>query len=126
MDITPKIANDKNIITSYGSKGFEIREKFYAKSIIVDIDNIIELEISDLKQFLQDDMTQYLDNKTEILLIGTGEKHQIIDIHIKNALKKQFPNLTINEMNSTSACRTYNILAFEERNVKAILLPIDG
>jgi uncharacterized protein len=123
MDITPKINPKKNIIDSYGDKGIEIKEKFYSNAIIIDVDNINEIEISSFEDFLKQDVTKYINEQDEILVIGTGSSHKIININIKNKIKAQFKNISISEMSSDSACRTYNILAFEQRDVKAIILP---
>jgi len=123
MDITPKINPKKNIIESYGDKGIEVKEKFYNKTIIIDPDNIKEIEALDLEEFLNQNASKYINEQDEILVIGTGNSHKIINISIKNKIKAQFKNISISEMSSDSACRTYNILAFEQRNVKAIILP---
>lgn len=124
MNINPTIDANKNIIDSYGTKGFEIQGKFYNKSIALDVDDIEELKVNSLKDFLNNPVSKLLNNNIEILIIGTGKNHVIIDSKIKQLIKSSFPNVSINEMTSDSACRTYNILAFEERKVMAILFPL--
>ena len=81
---------------------------------------------SSCEDFLKQDIIKYINEQDEILIIGTGNSHKIIDINIKNNIKSQFQNISISEMSSDSACRTYNILAFEQRNVKAIILPFNN
>jgi uncharacterized protein len=124
MDITPKINPNKNTIESYGDKGIEVQQKFYQNTIILDTDNICEIKIDSLENFLKNNLSEYLNQNDEILIIGTGKQHKIISEDIKKDIKQQFNNISINEMSSDGACRTYNILAFEDRSVKAIILPV--
>lgn len=120
MDITPQIPQNRNVINSYGEKGFEIKEQFYKKTIILDSKNIEEVHFDSVNA----DFRQFLNQNIEILLIGTGKNHQMLDFKTKNEIKKDFPNISINEMTTDSACRTYNILVSEDREVLAILFPI--
>jgi uncharacterized protein len=90
----------------------------------LDVDNIEELKAESLEDFLNNPYLHLLNTDLEILIIGTGKNHIIIDSKIKKLIKSSFPNISINEMSSDSACRTYNILAFEERKVMAILFPL--
>ena len=124
MDITPKINPNKNTIESYGDKGIEVQQKFYQNTIILDTDNICEIKIDSLENFLKNNLSEYLNQNDEILIIGTGKQHKIISEDIKKDIKQQFNNISINEMSSDGACRTYNILAFEDRSVKAIILAV--
>lgn len=58
--------------------------------------------------------------KPEILLIGCGEKKILIP-HKKLA-DLMSENIGVEAMDTAAACRTYNILAAENRKVAAILL----
>jgi len=65
-------------------------------------------------------MPTLLQIKPEILLIGCGEKKILIP-HQKLA-NLMSENIGIEVMDTAAACRTYNILAAENRKVAAILL----
>ena len=58
--------------------------------------------------------------KPDILLIGTGQKLEFIPIEIYGDLINH--GIGIEIMNTSAACRTYNALAAEERNVVAALI----
>ena len=124
MDITPTIPKNRNAINSYGSEGFKINETLHQNSIILTPQQIIEVKINSVEDFFEQDLKNIFDIEPEILLIGTGNNHQIISAHLKNKIKSQYPEIAIDEMSTGSACRTYNILMMEDRNVAVFLMPI--
>lgn len=63
---------------------------------------------------------QILDLKPEIILLGTGLRLEFADISItKTALEN---GIGVETMDSAAACRTYNILMLEGRNVAVALM----
>ena len=65
-------------------------------------------------------MPALLEFQPEILLIGCGERKILISHQHLAKLMSQ--NIGIELMDTAAACRTYNILAGENRKVAAILL----
>ena len=124
MDITPAIPKNRNVINGYGIEGFKINENLYQNSIILTPHQIIEVKISSVEDFFEQNLKVILDFEPEILLIGTGDNHQIISANLKNKIKTHYPEISIDEMNTCSACRTYNILMMEDRNVAVFLMSI--
>ncbi|MFT6106566.1 MAG: hypothetical protein ACJA0S_000918 [Rickettsiales bacterium] len=121
MDITPQIPKNRNLINGYGSEGFKINETLHQNSIILTSNQIIEVKVNSVEEFFDADLKNILDSNPEILLVGTGENHQIIPTDLKNKIKSQYPEISIDEMTTGSACRTYNILMMEDRNVVVFL-----
>jgi uncharacterized protein len=124
MDITPTIPKNRNVINGYGIEGFKINENLYQNSIILTPHQIIEVKISSVEDFFEQNLKVILDFEPEILLIGTGDNHQIISANLKNKIKTHYPEISIDEMSTGSACRTYNILMMEDRNVAVFLMSI--
>lgn len=58
--------------------------------------------------------------KPEIVLLGTGEKQRFL--HPKHYQSLTQANISLDCMTTAAACRTYNILVSENRNVVAALL----
>ena len=123
MDITPNIPKNRNIINSYGIEGFKINETLYKYSIILTPSQIVQVKIATIENFFEQNLKIIFDFEPEILLIGTGKNHQIISADLKNKIKLQYPMIAIDEMSTGSACRTYNILMSEDRNIAALLMP---
>jgi uncharacterized protein len=122
MDITPVIPKNRNIINSYGKDGFKINDTTYKNTIILSALQILEVKISSIEEIFSSNLSKIFHLEPEIILIGTGQNHKIITQNFKNQIKKQYPLSSIDEMSTGSACRTYNILMSEERNVMAVLI----
>ena len=63
---------------------------------------------------------QIIGLKPEVVLLGTGEKHQFLHPKIIHNLTEN--GIPMECMTTAAACRTYNILVSEGRNVVAMLL----
>lgn len=72
-----------------------------------------ELQLVDIEPFLND--------KPEIIIIGTGEKHQILPIAITKAVNDL--GIAIEAMASRQACHTYQVLTYEQRRVYSLIYP---
>jgi uncharacterized protein len=59
------------------------------------------------------------DPATEILLIGTGTRHEMIAPELRAALKAH--GIGIDTMDTGAACRTFNVLLGESRRVAVAL-----
>ena len=64
-----------------------------------------------------------LENKPEILLIGCGKVAKLVPEEIRDIMRNQ--GIVVEPMGTGAACRTFNVLVLEERNVAAALLPIE-
>lgn len=65
---------------------------------------------------------QILDMKPELILLGTGHKQHFPDINL--FLNSNKLNIGFEVMDTGAACRSYNILLQEGRNIAAALLMI--
>jgi uncharacterized protein len=123
MDITPIIPANKKIITAYDSNNFTVSGEKYFSNIIIFADMVIPWKIThDLNHIDNYLVLNEFASQIEILLIGTGSKHIILE---KSLLLQLKSNFNVEVMNSGAACRTYNILLAEGRNVAAALAILD-
>lgn len=114
-------AQNDNLITGYGADFIEINKKRYAQNLIVQSNNIIEnWHTGEFADLTESSLNQLLDLKPEIVLLGTGEKHQFL--HPKMFRKLTESGIPLECMTTAAACRTYNILMSEGRNVAAALI----
>ena len=126
MDITPLIPKGRNIINSYSETGFKISEKDFLGSITLLPTKVLELSLTE-KEFLEEEkllsfLNNFSEEEIEILLIGTGKKHLRLKQNLRSKIKEKFSNISIDEMATSAACRTFNILTLEDRKVAAILI----
>ena len=118
-------AENQHLITGYGTDEngsfVEINKQRHTSNLIVMSDKLIlDWQATDFISLSVADFAQILDLKPEVVLLGTGEKHQFL--HPKIAQKLTENSIPLECMTTAAACRTYNFLMSEGRNVAAALL----
>lgn len=115
MEITPLVDRDRLVIKKYDNHSVLVNNTKLLDNFIMSPDSVIatyqnKIEIDHVK-----DTINKLKTLPEILIFGTGFTLHHADIF----LIKQMRSLGINfdVMDSGSACRTYNVLVTEGRDV---------
>ena len=114
-------AANQYLITGYSAEYIEINKVRHMSNLIVMADKLIlDWQAIDFASLAEVDFTQIIELKPEVVLLGTGEKHLFLHSKIfKNMTAKGIP---LECMTTAAACRTYNYLMSEGRNVAAALL----
>lgn len=127
MDITPPLLIGANFINGYSDKGFKVNGELTAGHMILTPNMLhpweIEADIFALNNYQYFVKNLLKPNKTSsIVLIGTGidYKSPPNDLH---DLFRQY-GISPEVMSTAAACRTYNVLIAEQRNVFALLKKI--
>jgi uncharacterized protein len=110
-----------NVVRGYGPGAIRIGERTFSRSLIVTATRIIEdwrpLGIPDLKVT---DLDPLLELRPEVLLIGSGTRQVFPDRATLAALYSAGVGFEI--MDTGAACRTFNVLVAEGREVAAALI----
>ncbi|CAA6827896.1 MAG: Unknown protein [uncultured Thiotrichaceae bacterium] len=109
-----------NTITGYGKDYFAIREHKVTTSHIVAPKHLENWPVHDISELTLELISPLLSLSPEILIFGTGEKHQFPDKEILKLLIRK--RICYEFMDTMAACRTYNILVGEGRLVVAGLM----
>lgn len=121
MDLHLAQAGNNNLITAYGDGYIEVNKKRYKQTIIVMAETLVlDWPVEGFKQLTETHFENLLKLNPEVILLGTGNKHHFI--HPKLISKLTEKNIAVECMSTDAACRTYNILMNEGRNVAAALL----
>lgn len=114
-------AENNYLITAYGAGYVEINKQKYAQNIIVMANQLIlDWQVADLASLSAAHFEKLIALNPEVVLLGTGEKHHFLHPSIYQTLTAQ--GIPLECMTTAAACRTYNILMSEGRNVAAALL----
>ena len=114
-------AENNHLITGYGQGFVEINKQRYVQNLVVMADKLIlDWAATDFASLTELHFTKLIDLKPEVVLLGTGEKHQFL--HPKIVQKLTENGIPLECMTTAAACRTYNILMSEGRNVVAMLI----
>lgn len=113
-------AEKQNLITGYGDDFIEINRQRFHHNLIVTPDDIINDWACDA--FASLSSAHFADisrSKPEVVLLGSGSTHRFLHPRIYSELTAL--GIPLECMNTAAACRTYNILMSEGRNVAAML-----
>lgn len=114
-------SDSQHLITGYGDDYIAVNDRRYASNMIVTPNEMVaDWYTGSLKSIAIDDFAEIIRLKPEVLILGTGATHQFI--HPKHYANLTEQNIPLECMTTAAACRTYNILMSEGRNVAAAIL----
>ena len=121
MPLAEELITGRNSIQAYQSDLITINEKNYHQSLILSASQIISpWPVTHIDELKLDHLQAIIDQKPEVILLGTGDKQQFPDIEIIGYFAQL--GLGLEVMNTGAACRTFNILVAEDRHVVAALI----
>ena len=110
-----------NTITGYGDGYVEINQTPYAHAVLLSSDGAIsEWSVQSFEGLEASHFTQMVDLNPELILIGTGSKQRFPKPELLKSLI--LAKIGFEIMDSQAACRTYNILVGEGRQVLLALI----
>lgn len=116
-------AEGQHLITGYTDHGIDINHQRYEHSLVVMPDVIITHWLSSIsapEQLSSADFEKIATLQAEVVLLGSGIKHQFLPPALYQALTQK--NIPLECMTTRAACHTYNILLGEGRKVAAVLI----
>lgn len=112
-----------NSIKFYQPGSVRIGSQTYIDNILLTPHSIITAKLPESVQSLTSNNLQpILQFKPDICIFGTGLTHQQLPMECMLELAKN--KIGFEVMNNYAACRTYNVLMSENRNVLLALIPI--
>lgn len=109
-----------NKIISYSDDSFTLKHKVIKSNIVVSSDHLIEnWPIASYKTLALQHIDSIIEWQPEIILLGTGKESGFQNHELLSYLAAK--NIGLEIMNTGAACRSYNLLIDEGRNVVACL-----
>ena len=110
-----------NTITGYGDGYVEINRTLYSHAVLLSSDGaILEWPVTSFEKLSTGDFSQMAALKPELIIIGTGTRQRFPRPELLKTLIDAKIGFEI--MDSQAACRTYNILVSEGRQVLLALI----
>ena len=114
-------AQNQNLITGYGADFIEINRQRHTQNVLVLAESVFAgWHAGKFEDLAEASFNQILELKPEVVLLGTGETHRFLHPKIVRNLTEN--GIPLECMTTAAACRTYNILMSEGRNVAAALI----
>ena len=108
-------------ITAYQAGRVIINDRAFTRSLIVTRDTLVDdWPPAVLDELAQDHLEHVLELQPEVILLGTGERLSFPDPRLLNPVMGRGIGLEV--MDTAAACRTYNVLMAEGRQVAAALI----
>lgn len=121
-----KFAEDHNEaiykITSYDAEGININGRLFQQPLVLSPSALItDWKPSSILSLTAEDLEPFYELEAEVILFGTGNRQQFPNNDVLKRLASTQVGFEI--MDIQAACRTFNIIMAEGRNVIAGLFP---
>jgi uncharacterized protein len=122
IDLTPLVPAGRQMIDRYGEDRFTVSGTVHHGSIIVFTDHTLTWPVRAITEVTLDSLQPILAvrESLEVVLLGCGARLTQIPRELRQMLRQS--GLAAELMDTGAACRTYNVLAAEERKVAAALI----
>ncbi len=108
-------------INRYGSGFIEVGQQRFEHAILVFPDSGARpWDCTSIAQANPENLQEIIDYRPELVLIGSGGAFAFPDFSVQAWLQQH--GIGCEVMDSAAACRTFNVLVSEQRNVAAALL----
>jgi uncharacterized protein len=109
-----------NKIISYSDDSFTLKNKTIKSNIVISKDNLIEhWSVDSYKNLALQHIDPIIKWQPEVILLGTGNESGFQNYELLSYITSK--NIGLEIMNTGAACRSYNLLIDEGRNVVACL-----
>ncbi len=123
MDLTLQSPGDHLFIQSISDEGIRIANRICSGPLIVSAGQLLtDWPVRKPTDLTSQHLEQILELQPELVLIGTGDRQVFLPPEMLMVFYRQ--SVGIESMNTQAACRTFNVLVSEGRNVVAALMPI--
>ncbi|MFN0043271.1 MAG: Mth938-like domain-containing protein [Alphaproteobacteria bacterium] len=123
MAMETKTAAGRQTIERYGRAMFRISGKEFQTSVIVLPERTLAWDVREFADIAPLTLDAAIaDGGIDVLLLGCGPRMQMPAPELRAALKAH--GIALEPMDTGAACRTYNLLAAEERRVAAALIAL--
>ena len=121
MKIEREQAEGKNLFTGYGEGYVEVNRARHHASLVVSGDRLVtDWPVESVNALAADHFAAIVELKPEVVLLGTGRTFTFPEQRLLAPLHAA--KIGVEVMDTAAACRTYNILLGEGRNVVAALI----
>lgn len=123
MDLTLEQPGDHLFIRSVSVQGIQVVDDFYDSSLIVSTKQVIpDWPVNSVENITEQHLEKVMDMQPELVLIGTGARQAFLSP--RQMMYFYSRNIGIEVMTTDAACRTFNVLVAESRNVVAALISV--
>lgn len=122
MEFNLELPQNQHFIRSVDTNGIRVDQDLYTSAFIISVQTIVpEWKVSSVDEINEDSLQAIFDLQPEVVLIGTGKTQVFLAPEVQSHFFRRQVGFEV--MKTDAACRTFNVLASEGREVVAALLP---
>ena len=124
MEVSPQVPAGRQTVEAYGDGGFRIGGVAHQGSVLVMPERTLAWPVQRLEEVSFASFAPLLPHAGDIqvLLLGCGRRINLVPAALRTALREA--GMVLEPMDTGAACRTYNVLAAEDRRVAAALIAV--
>lgn len=108
------------VFNNYGNGVLMVNEEPYETNLLIFPDSLAEWTPKSVQDLKIGDFDIFIDRRPDIVILGTGANQQFPSVDLRRELAKA--QIQLDVMDTAAACRTYNLLVSEDRNVGAAVM----
>ncbi len=121
MKLRAELSTGLNTVTAYGPGFVQINQQHYPHSVLFFPEGEVQTwPVAEFDQLEWAHFSSVLARRPEILLLGSGTRQKFLAPKLVAALSQA--HIGVESMDTPAACRTYNILMSEGRQVAAAFI----
>jgi uncharacterized protein len=121
MKFTQDSPGSELVFSNYDDHSVTINEQKLISSLIVFPDHLQrDWPTSDVSELTIEHFALVMERRPDIVILGTGTTQQFPTLTLRRELAAN--QLQLEVMNNAAACRTYNLLVSEDRDVAAAII----
>jgi uncharacterized protein len=122
MDLTPLVPAGCQVVERYGPSGFRVTGVIHHGPVLVFPDRTMPWEAASPSTITWESLSPVVEHgSVRVLLLGLGRSMAAVSGTLRAALRGA--GIALEPMDTGAACRTYNVLVGEGRDVAAALIP---
>lgn len=120
MKLNEGLAGRANLVRGYGADGIRVGTELHALPLMLTAQTVAGLAARAVAGLTAEDIERVLRESPEIVLVGSSGA-QRPDAAVRRDFESR--RIAIESMDLGAACRTFNVLVQEDRQVLALLFP---
>lgn len=123
MDLVLDRPGEHLYIRSISDEGIRVGDDFFRNPFILNAERVIyDWPVTSVEQITEQHLEKVLELQPDVVLIGTGANQVFLEPAEMMFFYSR--NIGFEVMTTDAACRTFNVLVSESRNVAAMLIPV--